>query len=101
MRRGYTFLAAGIVLAALCTPTQAQAPCERRAKIVSVLLQQFDETQVGSGITPNGQLLELFASPKGSWTVLLSHPAGQSCMIATGENWHALEERPKAPGAGA
>ena len=100
MRRAYTVFAAGIVLAALCTPTRAQAPCERRAKIVNVLLQQFEETQVGSGITPNGQLLELFASPKGTWTLLLSHPSGRSCMIATGEDWHQLAEQPKASGAG-
>ena len=102
MRKGYTFLAAGIALAALSTPTRAQAPCEQRAKIVSILLQQFEEMQVGSGITPNGQLLELFASPtRGSWTILLSMPTGKSCMIATGEDWHALGERPKTPGEGA
>ena len=101
MWRGYTFLAAGIALAALSTPTRAQAPCEQRAKIVSALLQQFEEVPVGAGITPNGQLLELFASPKGSWTMLLSHPSGRSCMIATGEDWHELADQPKTPGAGA
>ena len=101
MQTGYKFLAAGIVLTALSTPTRAQAPCEQREKIVNVLLREFEETQVGSGITPNGQLLELFASPHGSWTMLLSQPTGKSCMIATGEDWHPQAQRPKTPGEGA
>lgn len=102
MLRVHEFLAAGIVLTGLSAPAQAQAPCDQRAKIVSVLLQQFDESQVASGITPNGELLEVFASPvRGSWTILLSMPTGKSCLIATGEDWHGLEERPKTAGEGA
>jgi hypothetical protein len=101
MRRALRLLAAGIVLATLSTPSQAQAPCDQRARIVSILLQQFEEVQVGSGITPTGQLLELFASSNGSWTILLSAPTGKSCMIATGEAWHALSERTQTPAGGA
>jgi hypothetical protein len=45
--------------------------------------------------------LELFASSNGSWTILLSAPTGKSCMIATGEAWHALSERTRTPAGGA
>ena len=100
MRRAYAFLAAGIALATLSAPSQAQAPCDQRAKIVNILLQQFDETQVGSGLTPNGQMLELFASAaRGSWTILLSLPTGKSCLIATGEDWQVPSDRARTPGS--
>ncbi len=71
MRRGYVFLGAGIALAALSAPSQAQAPCDQRAKIVSILLQQYDETQVGSGLTPTAKC----------WSCLRRPPeaVGRSC----------------------
>lgn len=102
MRNRYAYLAIGTVLAALATPAQAQRamPCNQRKQIVTVLAQKFEEVEVGAGITPGGQLLEVFASPNGSWTLLLSLPTGQSCMMATGEDWDSKKRLAEAPGGG-
>jgi len=89
MKRSFLFFSTAVLLAALAAPALAQVrvPCAERAKVVGTLHKDFNETQRGSGLTPAGQLLELFASDKGTWTLLLSLPTGKSCMIATGGAW--------------
>lgn len=94
MRQELAYLTIAIVCGALASPARAQAPCEERDKIVSALAQQFAEQAVGAGITPGGQVLELFASANGSWTLLLSAPGGRSCMIAAGEAWSPPTHQP-------
>jgi hypothetical protein len=38
----------------------------------------------------NGNIVELFTSEKGSWTLLLTLPTGVSCLIAAGDNWEFM-----------
>ncbi len=100
MTKAYAVLSAGVVLAAFALPAQAQVrvPCAERAQVVSALQHEFEEAQVASGLTPSGQLLEVFASDKGSWTVLLSMPTGKSCMIATGDAWNSEKKASQTAG---
>jgi len=103
MKTALRSLAAGLMIASLpaivqAEPQQQQIPCDQRNKIVNVLAHQFSEQQVGSGLTPGGQVLEVFASRKGSWTILLTLPSGRSCMIATGEDWDGHGQLASAPG---
>ena len=39
------------------------------------------------GLNKDGTLLEVFVSPQGTWTVLVSSPQGHSCIAAIGEGW--------------
>jgi hypothetical protein len=91
MTKAYALLSAGVLLAAFSAPAHAQVrvPCAERDQVVNALQHDFEETQVASGLTPAGQLLEVFASEKGTWTAILSLPTGKSCMIANGEGWNA------------
>jgi hypothetical protein len=100
MMKAYAFLAAGILLTALSAPAYAQVsvPCGERERVVNGLQHKFGESQVGFGLTPGGQLLEIFASDKGTWTLLLSLPTGKSCMIANGDAWNAEEKRSHTAG---
>jgi len=41
-------------------------------------------------VTQPGQVLELFASSSGSWTMVVTTPNGTSCLIAAGENWDVV-----------
>ena len=82
-------LLAAIALIATPTATAAGAvgPCGSRSDIIAVLKDHFGEVGVGQGLSVRGHLVEVFVSPKGSWTIVLSEPDGQSCFADAGEAW--------------
>ena len=93
MGKGKAYLAGGIALLALAvTPASAQMVCKSRADILSRLAEAFQEAPVSRGLAANGTVLEVLASPDGAtWTVLLTHPNGVSCMTANGEGWQDVK----------
>ncbi len=83
---------AAFTLVALAVPTMAEAPaqlighmCGERATLVGHLKQQFGEEQEDAKLQSDKELLELFASEKGTWSILLSSPNGTSCIVAAGK----------------
>lgn len=89
----------GLALSALVTlsvaaPVLAQSqqpPCGPRKTVVEQLGREYSEVPVNRGITAEGALMELLASPSGSWTLLISLPNGKSCLAAAGESWEELD----------
>ena len=70
--------------------------CGKHAGIVENLASRYDEAPVSMGVTANGWLLQVLASPGGeTWTVLLIRPPGIACITATGTNWDAVLSRPE------
>jgi len=79
------------ILAALVTlPAAAREPCMDRTTLVERLADTYGESQVSWGLA-TGQIIEVWASPSGSWTVMRSLPGGVSCIVATGQHWQAVE----------
>ncbi len=76
------------------TPAHAvAAQCASHAKMMQQLNERFGESRQSIGLTPSGQMLELFAHPEtGTWTVLLSFPNGTSCMMAAGTDYQYLNK---------
>ena len=69
----------------------AQQVCAPHETVALQLEEKFAELVVGRGLTPNGKaMVELFVSESGSWTMLVSEPSGQSCVVATGEGWRRM-----------
>ncbi|MEQ8193701.1 MAG: hypothetical protein RIB59_04350 [Rhodospirillales bacterium] len=64
--------------------------CAERRVIVSILGSHYQEHLHFLGVQANGLKVELFVSNNASFTVLLYHPSGMSCIIAAGEYWQAL-----------
>ncbi len=63
-----------------------------RDEIVAELDARYEEAPVAGGITANGTILEVFASPDGrSWTIIVTRPDGMSSVIAEGEGWSFVE----------
>ncbi len=76
----------GIATASL--PAQAQTVCNTRAKLVTLLTEEYGEVSNGVGVQNASQLIELWSSKKsGSWTIIASRADGISCVLATGRNW--------------
>lgn len=74
---------------ALLAPSEAaaQASCGPRDQLVKLLAERYKEDPVGIGLTQPGQVLEVFASQGGTWSMLMTMPDGKTCLIAAGENW--------------
>jgi hypothetical protein len=75
---------------ALLSSASAQAQCGPREQIVKSLGENFKEAPIGMGVTQPGQVVELFASSSGSWTMVVTTPNGTSCLVAAGENWDTV-----------
>ncbi len=70
---------------------RAQDACIDRDDAVEQLSKQYGEKVAARGLTQNGKaMFELLVSKSGSWTVLVSDPAGRSCIVANGEDWQRL-----------
>lgn len=55
---------------------------------VTWLEAQFDERVIGRGLAEDGRVMsEVFAGPKGTWTLLVSTPEGSSCRRAPKAPW--------------
>ena len=76
-------------------PAEAgQAICKERAELIKILGRKFGETQQSYGLQSDRRVLELYASPSGSWTAILTLPNGKSCVVASGEAWTVLPPEP-------
>jgi len=80
----------GIFASVLASPASAQAQCGPREQVVKSLGERYKEAPSGMGVTQPGQVIELFTSDSGSWTMLLTTANGTSCLIAAGESWDTI-----------
>ena len=90
---------AGLILA---TQSAEAAQCAPRDQVVARLATGFDEARQGAGLSmgPDGtaQVVEIFASLAGSWTLVVTLPDGMSCILAAGQNWDATQDDLPAKG---
>lgn len=87
----WTLLGGALVATTAALPAVAQTSCGSRDQLVKVLSDQFKEQPVSIGLARPGQVMEVFASPSGSWSMVVTMPNGTSCLIAAGENWEMLK----------
>src|SRR5690349_9278889 len=80
----------GAVAAYGITPTTAPSSGGPRERRVKLLADQYKEEPVGIGLAQPGQVLEVFASSGGTWTMVMTMPDGKACLIAAGNNWEMV-----------
>ena len=62
------------------------AGCGKRADIVKRLNSGFEEQRRSAGLAADGNLVEVFASEQGTWTIIYAQPGGLTCLVAVGDN---------------
>ncbi len=68
----------------------AQVPCDQRDNIVKWLAVKYKEAPIASGVSSQGSLIEVLSTHDGeTWTVIVTSPNGNSCLIASGQGWRA------------
>lgn len=86
----------GVILA---TQSAFAAPnCGPREVVVAQLADRFDESRRGLGMAGTAALVEMFVSDSGSWTITVTTPNGQTCLLASGQEWEMLNETLPARG---
>ena len=79
------------LIAASADGAAQQVPCKQRHDVLGHLAQKYQELPVAVGVTNRGGLVEVLSSGDGkTWTIIISSPNGEACMVATGEGWRAL-----------
>ncbi len=94
----YSALAFTVALIAASADGAAQqVPCKERNDVLGHLAQKYQELPVAVGVTNRGGLVEVLSTGDGkTWTIIISSPDGEACMVAAGEGWRALPQ-PDAP----
>ena len=83
----------------IASPVQSQPPlCLPHDNVVDVLGKKHGETVVWVGLDAAGQLVEVFASEGGTWTLAVSAPGGLTCLLSAGTKGQSV--KPKAPESG-
>jgi hypothetical protein len=78
------------VLVALASPAQAAGMCGKRTDFVKALNDKYEEQGRAMAIAGQKNLLEIFTSKSGTWTMLMTTAQGQTCIIAAGNSWEDL-----------
>lgn len=84
------FSIAALVAAFFVSPVSAQNICGPRDEIVARLNTAYAEVLRAEALTVNGHMIEVYVSVNGSWTVLLTAPGAQSCVVGAGEHWQFI-----------
>ena len=72
--------------------------CDVRKSVVEFLSDRYREEPVAMGVAENGGLVEVLASREGStFTIIVTNPGGQTCMVAAGEGWEDVIAGPVTP----
>ena len=93
MRKELHRLALGLGALLLAAQGAVASPrCAPRDEVLEMLGKRFEETRRGIGMAGPTQVLEVFASAGGTWTVVVTDPEGRTCLVASGRGWEDLRE---------
>jgi hypothetical protein len=67
--------------------------CGQRATVLNYLSAKYSEKPIAMGVAANGGLIEVLTSKEGStFTIILTTPEGDTCMVAAGQSWESLSD---------
>jgi len=91
IRKTSALILASVTIAFLAIgPAAAQSACGPRDGIVKRLAEVYKESPRAMGIVGNGNLVEVFVSESGSWTMMVTVPGRPTCVFSAGNNWRSL-----------
>lgn len=90
----FMVLAALLLISGMTVPANAQEGmnCNTGEDMTNALAREYAEQPAGLGVTNAGTVVELWQGDGGScWTLLLTMPNGNSCIVGAGSDWIQLE----------
>ncbi len=83
---GLTFFLSG-PLPVLAHLAHAESVCGDSKTVFKNLEKKFGESPTGAGISDNGDLVTVFSSESGTFTIVVTSPQGKSCVRSSGNDW--------------
>jgi hypothetical protein len=68
----------------------AATPCGSHDAVAKTLTTKFKEARRIMGVVNAKAVMEIFMSPQGTWTVVVTDTRGMACIIATGQDWQEV-----------
>jgi hypothetical protein len=88
---------AGMLAAAQVANSAPQ--CDTREAVTALLADRYGETRRAVGIAGQAAVMELFAAEDtGTWSITMTLPDGQMCLMASGANYETVTEELPAKG---
>ncbi len=92
-----TFLVAAAALGASGVAAESEMRCSQHGKIIGQFANVYKEIPVAGGLTEDGRLVEVLSTGDGkTWTIIISKPNGETCVMMAGEGWQKLKFKPAA-----
>lgn len=89
----------GIAVYTLCGGyALGQQPCADRLDVLTALSREYGEAPVLRAMDASGFVMEITASPSGSWSMLVTRPGGPTCMRGSGEAFEFTPRQTVQPG---
>ena len=79
-----------IAVAASTVPASA-AVCMDHKTLTSYLDKKFKEQPRAVGLIESRNLMEVFVSQNGTWTIVMTSTQGVACIIAAGDTWEDVK----------
>jgi hypothetical protein len=74
--------------------------CDARDRVVTMLGERYGETRRSVGVAGENAVMELFAAEDtGTWTITMTLPDGQMCLMASGAGYETVTEKLPARGS--
>ena len=85
--------AALAVFFAVPAVAQQNRNCAPREAVVDRLASTYGESRQSIGLGDQGVMIETFVNADtGTWTITVTTPNGQTCLVASGQSWAELAE---------
>lgn len=84
-------------LVTISTPTLAQN-CAPTEMTNLRLVEKYGEQLTDHGIANSEAIVELWSSDAGSFTIIVRRTNGLSCLIASGQLWQPVTQKPQGDG---
>ena len=82
------------------THTAEAAMCGSRAAVTKLLSDRYREAPIGIGVVADSGVMEVdVADETATWTIVVTTPQGQTCIIAAGQNYEGMAHIAKKPEA--
>ncbi len=77
-----------------------QSQCGDRGRVIEHLATTYGESRQSIGLAANNAVVEVFASDAtGTWTITVTMPTGQTCLVASGQAYEATPDELTPVGA--
>ena len=88
-----TTAAAIFLTSASGVAAESRRNCGPHQSVVQRLAEGYGETRQSIGLGSNNSVIEVFASIEtGSWTITVTKPDGETCLVASGQAFEGVNE---------